>query len=74
MEYEPGDHVGIFPANCQEIVDGILKRLTGVENHDEIVQLQILKENHSTNGKYLVCRLIGEILCKYKILNCIHSG
>lgn len=52
VEYEPGDHVGIFPANSQEIVDGILKRLTGVENNDEILQLQILKENHSTNGKF----------------------
>lgn len=50
VHYEPGDHVGIFPANRKEIVDGILDRLSGVDNVDEILQLQFLKENHTTNG------------------------
>lgn len=49
-QYEPGDHVGIFPANRKEIVDGIMNRLSGVDNFDEILQLQLLKENHTTNG------------------------
>lgn len=52
--YEPGDHVGIFPANRKEIVDGILHRLTGIENADEVLQLQLLKENHSTNGMCVI--------------------
>lgn len=50
VSYQPGDHVGIFPANRKEIVDGILNKLSGVENPDEILQLQLLKENHTTNG------------------------
>lgn len=50
VQYEPGDHVGILPANRKEIVDGILNRLSGVESYDEILQLQLLKENHTTNG------------------------
>lgn len=50
--YHPGDHVGIFPANRSDIVDGILQRLQGVENYDELLQLQLLKENHTTNGKF----------------------
>ncbi|XP_037910457.1 nitric oxide synthase isoform X2 [Hermetia illucens] len=50
VNYEPGDHVGIFPANRKDIVDGILKRLTGVDDPDEISQLQILKETHTSNG------------------------
>lgn len=50
VHYEPGDHVGIFPANRKDIVDGILNRLSGVDNFDEILQLQLLKENHTTNG------------------------
>lgn len=51
--YEPGDHVGIFPANRKAIVDGILQRLTGIENADEVLQLQLLKESHSTNGGFV---------------------
>lgn len=53
VNYQPGDHVGIFPANRKEIVDGILNKLSGVENFDEILQLQLLKENHTTNGNVL---------------------
>lgn len=49
--YEPGDHVGVFPVNRAEIVNGILLRLNGIEDYDGIMQLQMLKENHSTNGK-----------------------
>lgn len=49
-KYQPGDHVGIFPANRKEIVDGILERLNAVDSFDEVLQLQLLKENHSTNG------------------------
>lgn len=55
VHYEPGDHVGIFPANRETIVDGILNRLIGVDNFDEILQLQLLKENHTTNGKDNIC-------------------
>lgn len=54
VHYQPGDHVGIFPANRNEIVDGILERLSGIDNFDEVIQLQLLKENHSTNGRLLV--------------------
>lgn len=50
VDYEPGDHVGIYPTNSSVIVDGVLNRLCGVENYDEKLQLQILKETHSTNG------------------------
>lgn len=54
VQYQPGDHVGIFPANRENIVDGILERLSGVDNFDEVLQLQMLKENHSTNGTLLL--------------------
>uniref|UniRef100_A0A1A9WAM1 nitric-oxide synthase (NADPH) n=1 Tax=Glossina brevipalpis TaxID=37001 RepID=A0A1A9WAM1_9MUSC len=50
LDYEPGDHVGVFPANRPEIVDGIIKRLVGFENPDEILQLQLLKEKQTSNG------------------------
>lgn len=62
VTYQPGDHVGIFPANRKEIVNGILERLSGIDNFDEVLQLQLLKENHSTNG-----RLIASSIKKYSI-------
>lgn len=55
MDYEPGDHVGIFPANNELLVAGILEKLVGVDNFDDIVQIQTLKETHSTNGEELHC-------------------
>lgn len=51
VKYQPGDHVGIFPSNREDIVNGILTRLSGSEDFDRLLQLQLLKENHSTNGK-----------------------
>lgn len=50
MAYEPGDHVGIFPANREEIVDGIIRRLSGVSDPEEMLQLQVLKEKQTQNG------------------------
>lgn len=52
VNYEPGDHVGIFPTNNVNIVNGVLSRLTGIDGFDEILQLQLLKENHTTNGNW----------------------
>lgn len=50
LEYEPGDHVGIFPANRTQLVDGLLERLVGVDNPNEVLQLQLLKEKQTSNG------------------------
>lgn len=50
VDYEPGDHVGIIPVNRQEIVDGILSKLSGIDNPDDIIQLEVLKEYHTSNG------------------------
>lgn len=50
ISYEPGDHLGVFPCNRTEIVNGVLKHLA-VTDPDKSVQLQILKENHTPNGK-----------------------
>lgn len=50
LPYNPGDHLGVFPGNRPEIVDKIVERLDGVENPNEVVQLQTLEENHTPNG------------------------
>ncbi|KAK5644702.1 hypothetical protein RI129_006002 [Pyrocoelia pectoralis] len=50
LAYHPGDHVGIYPTNMPDLVDKIIQRLAGVENPDKVVELQILKESHTSNG------------------------
>lgn len=52
LSFQPGDHIGILPENRQDLVDGILENLTGKEDWDEIMQLQILRENHTSNGMH----------------------
>lgn len=54
VKYEPGDHVGIFPANHWKLVDGIISRLTGCDFPEDIVQLQILKEKQSLEGEFFM--------------------
>lgn len=51
LNYNPGDHVGIFAKNNQELVDKILERLAGTSSPNQPVELQILKEKHTSNGK-----------------------
>ncbi|GLV41924.1 Nitric oxide synthase [Carabus blaptoides fortunei] len=48
--YKPGDHVGVYPRNRPELVDKIIERLKGCPDPDTPVELQILKENHTSNG------------------------
>ncbi|KAJ9597797.1 hypothetical protein L9F63_011405 [Diploptera punctata] len=48
--YTPGDHVGVFACNRQEIVEGILARLNSTTDPDTPVELQVQKENHTSNG------------------------
>ncbi|KAL3268497.1 hypothetical protein HHI36_007609 [Cryptolaemus montrouzieri] len=51
MLYNPGDHMGVFAMNRFELVDGILKRLQGVDDPDSAVELQILQELQTSNEK-----------------------
>lgn len=53
VDFQPGDHIGIFAENRREIVDTILDQITGVEDNNEILQLQILKEKHTSTGKFV---------------------
>ncbi|KAF5278426.1 hypothetical protein FQA39_LY05915 [Lamprigera yunnana] len=50
LPYHPGDHVGVYPMNMPELVDKILQRLTSIDDPDKTIELQILKETHTSNG------------------------
>jgi nitric-oxide synthase len=61
--YAPGDHVGVYACNRKELVDGILSRLQTTTDPDQPVELQMQKENHTSNGKLQVVSkdVIGEV-------------
>ncbi|GIY63295.1 nitric oxide synthase, salivary gland [Caerostris darwini] len=51
IKYYPGDHVGIYPANRKEIVDGILARISATcPEPDKPFQLQLRKTVQSIEG------------------------
>lgn len=51
LNYSPGDHVAILPANRKELIDAVLARLDNCPNPDEPIQVQVQKEVHSLNGR-----------------------
>lgn len=50
FKYDPGDHVGIIACNRKELVDSILLRLKDVDDYDQPLQLQLMKETHTSSG------------------------
>ncbi|XP_069950752.1 nitric oxide synthase-like protein isoform X2 [Cherax quadricarinatus] len=50
VEYCPGDHVAILPANSPEIVQAVLSRLDNCPDPDQPIKVLLLKEIHSLNG------------------------
>ncbi|CAH2074437.1 unnamed protein product, partial [Iphiclides podalirius] len=50
IKYDPGDHVGIIACNRKELVESLLARLKDVSDYNEPVQLQLMKETHTSSG------------------------
>nr|KAG5713275.1 hypothetical protein BaRGS_007802 [Batillaria attramentaria] len=44
LQYAPGDHLGIFPANPPDLVDAILSRLHNAPPPDQVVKTEFLQE------------------------------
>lgn len=57
VHYEPGDHVGVFACNRPDLVDGIINHLA-TPDPDKPMELQILKENHTQNGRIKIFRRV----------------
>lgn len=49
--YRPGDHVGMFAANRESLVSAIIPHLQCDQHPDEPIELQLLKEKHTSTGK-----------------------
>lgn len=44
LQYKPGDHLAIFPANRPELVQGLIDRLSGDVDPDLPVVVEVLRE------------------------------
>lgn len=44
LQYKPGDHLAIFPANRPELVQGLIDRLSGDVDPDSPVAVEVLRE------------------------------
>lgn len=53
LQYMPGDHAGIFPANPAELVEAILSRLHNAPPPDQVLKTEILTESNSPLGQWL---------------------
>lgn len=51
MMYQPGDHVGMLATNREELVSGIIPYLQYDQDPDESMELQMLKEKHTSTGE-----------------------
>ena len=51
VEYQPGDHVGVFAINRPDLVDGVIAHLQQPVDPDKVVELQLEKESHTSNGE-----------------------
>lgn len=52
LQYAPGDHIGIFPANNSDLVDAILARLHNAPPPDQIVKVEFLQEVSTALGTF----------------------
>ncbi|XP_064613211.1 nitric oxide synthase 1-like [Liolophura sinensis] len=59
LSYQPGDHVGIFPANPKRLVDTLLTKLVDAPPADQVVQIEVL-ESTSLSGKKQQWKAMGK--------------
>ncbi|MEI9808984.1 MAG: hypothetical protein WDO16_14620 [Bacteroidota bacterium] len=68
IEYEPGDTIGIVPANRQEVVERIVS-LTGIDPLMEIVTTKITAPVNELLTRHLnICYLLTSAIKKYAVI------
>lgn len=50
LQYAPGDHLGVFPANTPDLVDAILSRLHNAPPPDQVVKTEFQQEVSTALG------------------------
>ncbi|XP_076802082.1 nitric oxide synthase 1-like isoform X1 [Clavelina lepadiformis] len=50
LDFEPGDHLGIYPCNQPELVDGLISKLEDAPAKDDVIQMETLKRKNTHLG------------------------
>lgn len=50
LNYEPGDHVGIFAPNRKEFVDAVIARTLNAPSENQLFKIEVLKEINTVFG------------------------
>lgn len=50
LKYQPGDHLGIFPGNHEDLVTALIDKLEDAPPVNQIVKVEFLEERNTALG------------------------
>lgn len=50
--YQPGDHLGVFPGNHEDLVNALIERLEDAPPVNQLVKVELLEERNTALGNY----------------------
>lgn len=53
LQYLPGDHLGVFPGNHEELVNALIDRLEDAPPANQLVKVELLEERSTALGKHI---------------------
>ena len=52
LQYQPGDHLGVFPGNHEDLVSALIERLEDAPPVNQLVKVELLEERNTALGNY----------------------
>lgn len=56
LQYQPGDHLGVFPGNREDLVNALIERLEDAPPVNQLVKVELLEERNTALGNYVAGR------------------
>ncbi|XP_059511074.1 nitric oxide synthase, brain isoform X1 [Stegostoma tigrinum] len=50
LQYQPGDHLGVFPGNHEDLVNALIERLEDAPPVNQIIKVELLEERNTALG------------------------
>ncbi|XP_047417906.1 nitric oxide synthase, brain isoform X2 [Sciurus carolinensis] len=50
LQYQPGDHLGVFPGNHEDLVNALIERLEDAPPANQMVKVELLEERNTALG------------------------
>lgn len=50
LQYQPGDHLGVFPGNHEDLVNALIERLEDAPPANQMVKVELLEERSTALG------------------------